>query len=60
VYLYAVQEEGGTPEVDAVFQMINCVTNKLIKEVSRLLVLVGLAARQIRDVVTGQAQASHE
>jgi len=38
----------------------NSVTNKLIKEVLQLLVLVGLAAQQIRDVVTGQAQASHK
>jgi len=31
------------------------VTDKLINEVLQLLVLVGLAARQIRDIVTGQA-----
>jgi len=36
------------------------VTNELINEVSQLLVLVGLAAQQIRDIVTGQVQASHE
>jgi len=31
-----------------------CVMDELIDEVSRLLVLVGLAARQIGDVVTGR------
>jgi len=34
--------------------------DKLINKISQLLVLVGLAARQIGDVVTGQVQASHE
>jgi len=38
----------------------NSVTDKLIDEVLQLLVLVGLAAWQIRDVVTGQAQACHK
>ena len=36
------------------------VTDKLIDEVSQLLVLVGLAARQIGDIITGRAQASHK
>jgi len=43
-----------------VLVFIFIVTNELIDEVSQLLVLVGLAAQQIRDVVTGRAQASHE
>ena len=34
--------------------------DKLIDEVSQLLVLVELAARQIKDIVTGQTQASHK
>ena len=34
--------------------------DKLIKEVSQLLELVGLAAQQIGDIVIGQAQASHK
>jgi len=34
--------------------------DKLLDEVLQLLVLVGLAAQQIRDVVTGQVQASHK
>ena len=38
----------------------NNVTDKLINEVLQLLMLVGLAAQQIRDIVTGQAQASHK
>jgi len=38
----------------------NSVTDKLINKVSQLLVLVGLAAQQIGDVVIGQAQASHK
>ena len=38
----------------------NPVTNELIDEVSQLLVLVGLAAQQIGDVITEQAQASHK
>ena len=38
----------------------NGVTDKLINEVLQLLVQVGLAARQIRDIITGQAQASHK
>ena len=33
--------------------------DKLIDKVSQLLVLVGLAAQQIGDIMTGQAQASH-
>ena len=36
------------------------VTDEFLDEVSQLLVLVGLAAQQIRDIVTGQVQASHE
>ena len=36
------------------------VTDELLDEVSQLLVLVGLAARQIGDVITGRAQASHK
>ena len=39
---------------------MHIVTDELLDEVSRLLVLVGLAARQIGDVVTGQAQVSHK
>ena len=38
----------------------NGVTNKLINKVLWLLVLVGLAAQQIRDIVTGQAQVRHK
>jgi len=38
----------------------NGVMDELLDEVSQLLVLVGLAARQIRDVVTGQVQVSHK
>jgi len=38
----------------------NGVINKLLNEVLQLLVLVGLAAQQIGDVVTGQAQVSHK
>jgi len=38
----------------------NGIINKLINEVSQLLVLVGLAAQQIGDVMTGQMQASHK
>jgi len=38
----------------------NSVTNKLIDEILQLLMLVGIAAQQIGDIVTGQAQVSHE
>jgi len=38
----------------------NSVTDKFLDKVSQLLVLVGLAAQQIGDVITGQAQASHK
>ena len=38
----------------------NSVTDKFLDKVSQLLVLVGLAAQQIRDVITGQVQASHK
>ena len=38
----------------------NGVTNKLLDEVLQLLVLVGLAAQQIRDIITGQEQVSHK
>jgi len=38
----------------------NSVMDELIKEVSQLLKLVGLAVQQIGDIVTGQAQASHK
>jgi len=38
----------------------NSVMDELLDEVSQLLVLVGLAAWQIGDVVTGQVQVSHE
>ena len=41
-------------------QRRNAVTNELVEEVSQLLELVGLATQQIGDVITGQAQASHE
>jgi len=38
----------------------NGVTNKLINKISQLLMLVGLVAQQIRDIVTGQVQVSHK
>ena len=38
----------------------NGVTDKLINKVLQLLVLVGLAAWQIGDIVTGQAQVSYK
>ena len=49
-----------------VFLIIVCifpilvVTDELLDEVLQLLVLVGLAAQQVGDIVTGQAQASHK
>ena len=38
----------------------NGIINELINKILQLLVLVGLTAQQIRDVITGQAQVSHE
>jgi len=38
----------------------NNIINKLVDKVLQLLVLVGLAAQQIKNVVTGQVQVSHK
>ena len=38
----------------------NDVTDKLINKILQLLVLVGLTAQQIKDVITGQEQTSHK
>jgi len=38
----------------------NSIINEFINEVSQLLVLVGLAAWQVKDIITGQVQVSHK
>ena len=43
-----------------IFGQSTVVTDELIDEILRLLVLVGLAAQQVGDIVTGQVQTSHE